>query len=301
MISDLSADDLRASWPVPGPGDDKYSRGVGGVDTGSARYPGAAVLSTLGAVRTGAGFVRFCGAEAARAAVLARCPSVTFGSGRVDAWVVGSGWDEDELNGVRLAARLADGVPCVIDAGALWVMDDALETLGWAALPGGCILTPHAGELARLLGRPRADVAADPAEFARVAAGRFGSAVLVKGSAQFCAQAPGAAAGSTPVRRAVPGPAWSAQAGSGDVLAGAAGALLAALMKRLPGGAVSDPSAGASRDDATGVAAQAGLVAAQAGLMAASLQALTASRHLGPWAPDQLADWFPETVRDLVA
>ena len=73
-------------------------------------------------------------------------------------------------------------------------------------------------------------------------------------------------------RLALPGSAWTAQAGSGDVLAGACGTLLAA-----------------------------GLPAGRAGLMAASLQALTASRFPGPYPPDVQASRFPEVVWGLLA
>jgi len=263
MMRQFDAAQFAAAYPVPGVDDDKYSRGVVGVDTGSDRYPGAAVLSTLGALRAGAGFVRYCGTDAASLAVLARCPSVTFGAGRVNAWVVGCGWDEDEPNAARLAARLGEGVPCVIDAGALWVIDDALASLGWNALPANCLLTPHAGELARLLGVQRGEVVADPIGQAGRAAEAFGAAVLLKGSAQYCV-------GELVGYRAIAGPGWSAQAGSGDVLAGAAGMFLAS-----------------------------GADAVMAGTMAASLQALTAVNHPGTWSPDQLADWFPETIGKL--
>jgi len=255
----FDADELARLWPQPTVSDDKYSRGVVGVDTGSPRYPGAAILSTLGAVRSGAGFVRFCG-ETPKDAVMARCPSVTFGPGRVGAWVLGCGWDEDADDPARLALRLADGCPCVIDAGALWVIDHALAFLGWHALPVGCLLTPHAGELARLMAVERPEVVADPIGWASRAAERYGGAVLLKGAVQY-------AVDDETVLQAIPGPAWTAQAGSGDVLAGVAGTLLAA-----------------------------GFDAVEAGAMAASLQAVTATYHPGPWAPDQLADWFPEVI-----
>ena len=268
--SAVSADVLADSWPLPTADDDKYSRGVVGVDTGSSRYPGAAILSTLGALRSGAGFVRYCGTDAAKQAILTRCPSVTFGAGRVNAWVTGCGWDDDEANAARLAARLGDGVPVVIDAGALWVIDDALEALGWKALPANCLLTPHAGELARLLGVTRADVTGDALHRAAQASERFAAVVLLKGATQYCVGPAGEMAGSAAVvdvYKALPGPAWTAQAGSGDVLAGVAATLLAA-----------------------------GLDAPIAGAAAASLQALTATNHPGPWAPDQLADHFPGTI-----
>ena len=258
----ITAGQIKKFWPVPGVGDDKYSRGVVGVDTGSLRYLGAGVLSTLGAVRSGAGFVRFVGPKPTHAALLARCPSVTFGQGRVAAWVVGCGWDDELVNGPRLAARLADGVPCVIDAGAMFVIEDALAALGTSKLPGGALLTPHAGELARLLEVRRADVTADPLRHAQLASRRFGAAVLLKGATQFCVD-------HDIAYQVPPGPAWTAQAGSGDVLAGVAGTLLAA-----------------------------GLKPALAGALAAALQAQTAARHLGPWAPDQLADWFPQTIAE---
>jgi len=258
-VIQLDTDSLSSRWPLPDGGDDKYSRGVVGVDTGSYRYPGAAVLSMLGALRAGAGFVRFCGAAAGEA-VLARCPSVTFGPGRVQAWVLGCGWDEDADNMSRLASRLSDGCPCVLDAGALWVIDDVLVNLDWQVLPAGCLLTPHAGELARLMGVDRADVVADPIGWASQVAEKYGAAVLLKGATQY-------AVDGGRVEQAIPGPAWTAQAGSGDVLAGVAGTLLAA-----------------------------GVDAVEAGAMAASLQAMTAAKHLGPWAPDQLADWFPEVI-----
>jgi len=156
-------------------------------------------------------------------------------------------------------------VPCVIDAGALWVIPDALQALGQGAPPPGSLLTPHAGELARLLRVERAVVVADPVGSAMEAARRTGAAVLLKGAVQVCASPDGA------VLQALSGPAWTAQAGSGDVLAGVAGTLLAA-----------------------------GLDAASSGAMAASLQALAASQNPGPWAPDQLADRFPDVIAQLV-
>ena len=276
---------MREVWPVPGTRDDKYSRGVVGIDTGSARYPGAAILSTLGAARSGASFIRYCGTPEAKSSIIDRCPSSTFGPGRVNAWVLGCGWDEEEDNVNRLVQHLNDGVPTVIDAGALWSITGALWSLSMRYLPPGCLLTPHAGECARLLGVPRADVERDPILYAAQLSWKLGAAVLIKGSIQYCVVGPWGATGhATPttkgayavnsdmiVYRAYPGPAWTAQAGSGDILAGIAGTLLAA-----------------------------GIPSVMAGALAASLQAMTAIRHMGPWSPDQLAYWFPETVGWLV-
>ena len=261
----LQPEAMAQRWPIPKPSDDKYGRGVVGIDTGSPRYPGAGVLSTLGALRAGAGFVRYCGADEAKTPLTARCPSITFGRGRVNAWVLGCGWDDERMNVTRLAARLADDVPCVIDAGAMFVIDQALETLGRPSLPPECLLTPHAGELARLLGVERGDVEADPLEAAAQASVRYGAAVLVKGGTQYSVG--GERTSGMIAYQAVQGPPWSAQAGSGDVLAGVVGTLLAS-----------------------------GCPAVLAGALAASLQAMTATAHPGPWAPDQLANWFPDTV-----
>jgi len=255
-----NAADVASIWPVPTADDDKYSRGTVGIDTGSPRYPGAAVLSTLGALYSGAGFIRFDGAEAAKQAVLMRAPSVTYGVGRVSAWVLGCGWDDRKFNRDRLTARLSDGVPCVLDASAL-----RLLTSADIVLPSGCLLTPHAGELARLLNVTREQVQANPIVAARAAADRFVATVLLKGATQIVAT-PGEAV----VQLAVPGPAWTAQAGSGDTLAGVAGSLLAA-----------------------------GLSAAVAGVAAASIQALVASGHPGPYPPDVMATRLPGTIRRL--
>src|SRR3954470_13754689 len=86
-----TAADTAREYRVPEASDDKYSRGVLGVLTGSAQYPGAAVLGVEAAARTGAGMVRYLGdAEAARL-VLQRRPEIVTAPGRVQAWLIGSG------------------------------------------------------------------------------------------------------------------------------------------------------------------------------------------------------------------
>ncbi|MDR0436329.1 MAG: NAD(P)H-hydrate dehydratase [Propionibacteriaceae bacterium] len=252
----MEPEDVATLWPQPGPGSDKYSRGVVGIDTGSARYPGAAVLTVLGALWSGAGFIRYVGTDAAKPALLLRTPSITYGAGRVQAWCLGSGWDEAEFGIARLQARLSDGVPCVLDAGALSLLGGASEPL-----PPGSLLTPHAAELARLLGVKREQVNGHPLEYAAEAASRFQATVLLKGAVQYVIAPNGAAI------TAVRGPAWTAQAGSGDVLAGSCAALLAS-----------------------------GVTALSAGALAASAQALAAAAHPGPIPPDVLVSYFPEVI-----
>ena len=207
--------DVAAVWPVPTPGDDKYSRGVVGVDAGSLRYPGAAVMVATGAVRAGAGMVRFTGEPGIAAAVLARLPNVVTTAGRVQALVLGSGWGDRPDGPDVVAGAVATGLPLVIDA-------DALTMLPYRLHPQ-VLLTPHAGELGRFLGIAREQVLADPVAAVRQAVVRTGGTVLLKGATQLVGTP-----GQGRVKVAVPGPAWTAQAGSGDLLAGICGALLAA-------------------------------------------------------------------------
>lgn len=253
-MSAITPADVARWWPYPDETSDKYSRGVVGLDVGSKRYPGAALLACAGALHAGAGMVRYLG-EVPRDLVLARFPSVVTADGRVQAMVLGSGWGD--LDGAaRLAAAIERDVPLVLDA-------DALRLLP-AELPDGSLLTPHAGELARLLGIDRAVVVAAPIRWADEAARRFGATILLKGGSQCVVTPEGELA------IPVPGPAWTAQAGSGDVLAGACGALLAA-----------------------------GCAAPRAALLAASVQAMTAARFPGPRPPDRLAELFADVVGGL--
>jgi ADP-dependent NAD(P)H-hydrate dehydratase / NAD(P)H-hydrate epimerase len=249
--------DVAAAWPVPDATSDKYARGVVGLDTGSDGYPGAAVLSTLGAVHAGAGMVRFTGRDAAAALIRQAAPNVVFGAGRVQARVLGCGWGDRPDGREAVERALAEGVPLVLDA-------DALRFLPEGDLGEGVLLTPHAGELARLLAVERTAVAADPLGAVRHAARRCGATVLLKGATQYVARADGA------VTIALPGPHWTAQAGSGDVLAGICGTLLAA-----------------------------GLEPVTAALAAASVQALAATEAPGPHPPQWLAASLPVVIAGM--
>jgi len=249
-------EDVAAAWPVPDATSDKYARGVVGVDTGSPDYPGAGVLSTLGAVYAGAGMVRSLGAEAVFEAVSRILPNVVRADGRVQAWLAGSGWGSH--HGDRLAELLDIGLPIVVDA-------DALSQVPTGVNRGDVLMTPHAGELARLLELERSAVTADPVGAVRSAVKRFGTTVLLKGATQYVS-----GPGDDLVHLAVPGPAWTAQAGSGDVLAGICTTLLAAGL---------DPIAAA--------------------VCGASIQAMTAAAHPGPYPPQDLARMLPETIASL--
>ena len=213
--------DVAALLPRPDVESDKYRRGVVGVVAGSARYPGAAVLAVAGALRGGAGAVRYVGPAAD--AVIARHPEALVSAGppskagRVQAWVVGPGLGEDRD---RLEDVLAADVPVLIDADGLRLADEAVLR----ARTAPTLLTPHAGEAAALLGWERAEVEARRLAAVRELAGRTGATVLLKGSTTVVADG-GTASGT--VRVNPTGTGWLATAGTGDVLSGLIGSLLA--------------------------------------------------------------------------
>ena len=208
-VEALQAADVAALLPVPGGFDHKYTRGVLGVRAGSQTYPGAAVLCTSAAVSGLVGMVRYLGSAAD--AVRARHPEVVVSDGRVQAWVVGSGGDADAEQ--ALADAIADEVPLVIDADALVHVEPGLRD---------AVLTPHAGELARMLGVEREQVESDQLGFARRAAREYDTVVVLKGRRTLVARPDGR------VRVTTSGVPWLAVAGAGDVLAGVIGSLLAA-------------------------------------------------------------------------
>ena len=118
-----------------------------------------------------AGMVRFVGMPELSARIIDRAPEVVAGARRVQAWVIGPGGGDDV--GEQLARTLEDGVPVVVDAAGL-------EHLPVTFLVPA-LLTPHAGELAAMLGVERDDVEADPLGHATQAAYRWGATVLLKG------------------------------------------------------------------------------------------------------------------------
>jgi hydroxyethylthiazole kinase-like uncharacterized protein yjeF len=259
-VERLTTAGAAALWPVPGPQDDKYRRGVVGVVAGSPAYTGAAVLAVGGALRAGAGMVRYVGPDHPAEQVRMHWPEAVVGSGRVQAWVLGSGVDPDADDGQADAVRdgLASGLPCVVDAGALALLTDDPSLRD--ALSARTVLTPHAGELARLLTAvrggnevERAEVEARPLAAAREVVAATGATVLVKGATTIVVPPRG------PVRSVSRAPAWLATAGAGDVLAGVLGTLLAAgldpgdaaaLAADVHGRAAARVSQGGSDDDA---------------------------------------------------
>ncbi|MFE9633890.1 NAD(P)H-hydrate epimerase [Streptomyces sp. NPDC006463] len=256
-VEALQHADVAGLLPVPTASSDKYRRGVVGIVAGSLQYPGAAVLAVAGALRGGAGAVRYVGPGAE--SVLARYPETLIGRGRVQAWVVGPGLGEGR--GGEVADLLAQDVPVLVDADGLRGLD--AEVLRARTAP--TLLTPHAGEAAALLAVSRESVEAGRLAAARALSQRYGAAVLLKGSTTLVASG-----GVAAVRVNPTGTAWLATAGSGDVLSGLAGSLLAS-----------------------------GLSGADAGSVAAYLHGLAARIAGGPLLAQDVAAALPAAWRDV--
>lgn len=216
----FEAADVAARWPVPGPHDDKYTQGVTGVLAGSSTYPGAAVLCTGAAVAATSGMVRYSGS--AHSEVLAHWPEVIASptpaaAGRVQAWVVGPGLGTDQTGAAALWFALETDLPVLVDADGLTILAAHPDMLASRRAP--TVLTPHAGEFARLAGAPPGD---DRIGATRKLADALGATVLLKGNVTVVAD-PGGRVYLNPA-----GQSWAATAGSGDVLSGMIGTLLAA-------------------------------------------------------------------------
>lgn len=251
--------------PTPRLNDNKYARGVAGLVTGSDSYPGAALLSTQAAVRSGAGMVRYCGPTNVTHDVIVARPEIVAGNGRVQSWTLGSGIPDaqhatDDAQRTRIADILGSYaetktpetyaavtsepqethntsatqisqdsfIPCVVDAGAL----DLLP----AHVGNQVILTPHAGECALALQRYGYDTSATEVSMCPYRAALdlhrcTGATVLLKGAATVIVGKD--FEGRLRCFVASAAPSWLATAGAGDVLAGTLGSLAAQVQARL--------------------------------------------------------------------
>lgn len=277
-----TAQDAGRVLRMPTDDDDKYSRGVLGVRTGSDTYPGAAVLGVEGAWRTGLGMVRYVGPQHPTSLVLQRRPETVAGDGRVQAWLIGSGTDPAHRPADETAALrrlLAGSTPVVVDAGALDLVGDAAAPL---------VVTPHGREHARLRGALGLGTdAVGPGEQDREAAARetaaaLGATVLLKGAVTIVVTAGG---WSARVQAGVP---WLATAGTGDVLGGVVGALVA-------GAAASD------RSDLGPVAATAAWLHGRAATLAAERVVRSGAGGSGPITALDVAEHLPSAVAEALA
>ncbi|RDE07246.1 NAD(P)H-hydrate dehydratase [Sphingomonas aracearum] len=231
--------------PLPGVGAglDKEGRGLALIAGGSRFVPGALRLTAEAALRAGAGKVRIATVEALAAplgvlvpeAGMIALPGTEEGeidcaaadrlvaqAGRCDALVLGGGMrDTDDLPPLigRLVEALGPGASALFDAGAL----AALKACPDAGRPldGRLVLTPHHGELSTLTGASAEAIDRDPAEHALRAAQRFGAVVALKSDETFIAAPDGT------LLLYSSDAAGLGTAGSGDVLAGIVGGLLA--------------------------------------------------------------------------
>jgi hydroxyethylthiazole kinase-like uncharacterized protein yjeF len=287
----LEGADALPLWPVPRRTDQKYTRGVLGVVAGSETYPGAAVLTTRAAVKSGVGMVRYLGPAPAVERVLSRTPEVVPGGGRVEAWALGPGvapGADDQIERIRRAIDWArsERVPTVLDAG------------GFTELPGQrldpwIVLTPHAGELSTLLSdrgiqADRAAIESQPVRHAQMAAELLGGTILLKGPDTVVAGQ------SETVYVQADGTPWLATAGTGDVLTGLLGALLAGH----------GPSVAISPDLPIQLAALAAMVHGRAAERASG-HTQVSGRTIGPiGAPISaldVAEALPATIAELLA
>ncbi|MDE0547269.1 ADP/ATP-dependent (S)-NAD(P)H-hydrate dehydratase [Microbacterium sp. C7(2022)] len=280
MSGEWTAADTATCLREPTAADDKYSRGVVGLRTGSEQYPGAAVLGVEAAWRTGVGMVRYLGPTVATSLVWARRPETVSASGRVQSWVIGSGTDAatrtpEESRALR---DITSGtVPVVIDAGAL-------DLAVGASAP--VVVTPHAGEherLRALLGLSpvgeRTDDALDDA--VRESAASLGHVVLLKGARTRVATPGG------DLYAVVAPTSWLATAGSGDVLAGVIGAVLSGVVAGVE-----------QRMDAASVARCA---AAGAWLHGQAAARASVARSSGPVTALDVAEELPRVVAGVLA
>jgi hydroxyethylthiazole kinase-like uncharacterized protein yjeF len=273
-LMSVEAADVAERWPVPGPKDDKYTQGVTGVLAGSGTYPGAAILCTGAAVAATSGMVRYAGTAAAE--VVTHWPEVIATSsanaaGRVQSWVVGPGIGTDEAGAAALWFALDTDLPVLVDADALTILAAHPDMVAGRRAP--TVLTPHGGEFARLAGHPPGD---DRVTATRRLADTFGATVLLKGNVTVIAE-PGSAGRSVATGGSVAkaylnqaGQSWASTAGSGDVLSGIIGALLAAGV----------PAGEAAAMGALVHARAAGLAAADPGPHAAPVSASRILAHI---------------------
>ena len=218
--------------------DHKYRAGYVAVLAGSTAYPGAAWLATQAAYKAGAGYVRLLMTAGAAGSVRDRLvegvlQEIGPGDAVSDAAAVLEALADERLGaltvgpGLGRAPETAEAVrrvvleskvPAVLDADGLFAFAGEAESLRDRP---GLVLTPHLGELATLLGAPIADLGSSYLAAARRAAAATGQVVLLKGSSTVIVAPDG------DTRVVVQGPPQLASAGTGDVLSGVIGALLA--------------------------------------------------------------------------
>jgi len=283
----------------------KYSRGVVRIIAGSQRFPGAGLLCVAGASHSGVGMIRLNAPERVENLVLAAHPQIVPDgpalTGTCDALVLGPGLDAQKADWEALS-QLLENTPAVIDASALEPVC-ALVKEGKLRLRAHHILTPHDGELARCLnlfaGTNTGEIAGKLADKADKPLGKFasqtspalqrriqgaqqlaaltGACVLAKGNRTVVVDA------EAQVHTLPAATPWLATAGSGDVLAGLMGGLLALNVR-----------AGAGHVDTT--VASAAALAPEIAQLAARLHALAGQLAAEATSPKPAEVTGPKTT-----
>ncbi len=241
-VREYTADELVALLPLPDDDANKYTRGTFVLVAGSARYPGAACLAAAASQRMGAGYTEVVCAPDAVPLVRGFRPSLVVRAwegfqssdiaparpGKPVAYAVGSGFDADDAASARLVHLVLKHaqVPVLVDGGGLAALASKKGQRllkrrfihGWPT-----VVTPHGGEAARLA-RAFELEEEDPARLSQLLAQAYGVTVVLKGPDTFVSDGDG-------VVRMAEGTAALAKAGTGDVLAGMVGALLAQGME----------------------------------------------------------------------
>lgn len=280
----------------------KYSRGVVRIIAGSQRFPGAGLLCVAGASHSGVGMIRLNAPERVENLVLAAHPQIVPDgpalTGTCDALVLGPGLDAQKADW-EAAAQLLENTPAVIDASALEPVC-ALVKEGKLRLRAHHILTPHDGELARCLnlfaGTNTGEIAGKLADKADKPLGKFasqtspalqrriqgaqqlaaltGACVLAKGNRTVVVDA------KAQVHTLPAATPWLAIAGSGDVLAGLMGGLLALNVRAgagCAGGDAQGPGTTAASGSVAALAPEIAQLAARLHALAGQLAAETTS------------------------
>ncbi|MBP3223511.1 MAG: NAD(P)H-hydrate epimerase [Actinomycetaceae bacterium] len=237
-VSVIDQDECRDVLRIPEPLDHKYTRGVVGVIAGSSRYKGAGLLASHSALVSGVGMVRYLGGSDVGQILVEQTPEIVCESGRVQAWVIGSGIVADDRKYIEKIENiyeyaLREKLPLVVDAGGIDILTLWMRVKSDIHDYSHIVITPHAGELSRLFSNyghhewSRERIEANPMEAARFASDMLGAHVYLKGAVNYIASP----AGHTYL--VSQGPSWTGTAGAGDVLAGTMGALLASSFERV--------------------------------------------------------------------
>lgn len=304
----------------------KYSRGVVRIIAGSQRFPGAGLLCVAGASHSGVGMIRLNAPERVENLVLAAHPQIVPDgpalTGTCDALVLGPGLDAQKADW-EAAAQLLENTPAVIDASALEPVC-ALVKEGKLRLRAHHILTPHDGELARCLnlfaGTNTGEIAGKLADKADKPLGKFasqtspalqrriqgaqqlaaltGACVLAKGNRTVVVDA------KAQVHTLPAATPWLATAGSGDVLAGLMGGLLALNVRAGAGsgGGVDAQGRGAPAASAAALAPEIAQLAARLHALAGQLAAeATSPKPAEVTAPKTTYATGPKSAGAVVA